>query len=892
MESQYYAKKTEEVLKELVSSETGLSLEEAKRRLTQHGPNELKKDKKFSVLGLFFSQFKNALLILLIFAGLLSLFLGEYIESAAIFGILFLNTILGFFQEYRAEKAMEALEKLSTPYAKVMRDGKEQKIPAKDLVPGDVVLIEAGDIIPADARLLDISSLQVDEAALTGESVPSKKFTEPVKPGTHVADQENMIFTGTSATYGKGTCIVTATGMKTEFGKIAHSLQKTKETKTPLQVKFEQLAKQIGFIAVALILAVLISGTLQGTPFAEMILLALALTVSTVPNSLPIIVTVSLSMGAKRLVKKNMLIKKLPAAEALGAATIICSDKTGTITKNQMTIKKIFVNNDIIDVSGTGYDPEGKFFIKDDQLDPKKIELLLRIGYLCNNSKLKEKEGHYSILGDPTEGALKVLGVKGDLDLETLQNKFNLIEELPFDSERKRMSKIFENKLNGNTEVYVKGAPDLLVRKCSQIMENGKIRRLTQEDRMNIIDMNERFANDALRVLGLAYNQINTEKKYGIHGVEKDLIFVGLVGMIDPPRDEVKEAIKKTEEAGIRVMIITGDHALTTKAIAKDIGLFKEGDLVLEGSKMDSMSDDELERKIENIRIVARALPIQKLRIVEILQKKGHVVAMTGDGVNDSPALKKADIGIAMGITGTDVSKEVAKAILIDDNFATIVNAIEEGRNIYNKMIKSAKYLLSCNAGEIFSVFLAIMLQFPLPLLPLMILLMNLLTDDFPALGLGFESSEEGIMQQAPRDPKEKPITKSILWSILIFGIIMGLGTLFMFMQYKDTDLSKAQTIAFTTLVLFQMFAVMSSRSMRTSMKKLNPFTNMYLFGAICLSILIQVAVIYMPPLQNIFGTVAISSLDWIKIIGVSSLGFIVMEASKLVINRNHRRPA
>jgi Ca2+-transporting ATPase len=459
-----------------------------------------------------------------------------------------------------------------------------------------------------------------------------------------------------------------------------------------------------------------------------------------------------------------------------------------------------------------------------------------------------------------------------------------LIEELPFDSDRKRMSVIFKNKLSNKTEAYVKGAPDLLLEKCDKIIENGKIRELTKQDRERITKQNNAFAEQALRVLGIAYRELPETVKHDIKNVEKELVFVGLVGMIDPPREEVKEAIARCNRAGIKVTIITGDHAVTTKAVAKQIELFRSGDLVVTGDEIDQMDDQELNNKIEKIRIIARALPIQKLRVVDALQKKGHIVAMTGDGVNDSPALKKADIGIAMGITGTDVSKEVSKAILVDDNFATIVNAIEEGRSIYNKMINSTKFFLSCNGGEITSVFIAIMLKFPLPLLPLQILLMNLLTDNFPALGLGFESPEEGIMNHPPRDPKARPISKTMFLSIVVFGLIMGLGTLYMFMQYKNIDLSYAQTIAFTTLVMFQMFAVISSRTLYSSIRHLNPFSNLWLIGAVCLSLIIQIGVIYLGPLQLIFGTVALAGIDWLKIIGISSLGFLMMEASKLFI--------
>jgi P-type Ca2+ transporter type 2C len=871
----YHSLRTEEVIKLLNSDNQGLSKEEAKKRLKVYGLNELKKEKDKKIIKIFLNQFKNTLILLLVFAGLLSLILGEKIESIAIFIIIILNAFLGFIQEYRAEKAIEALKKISAPTARVLRNDTEQKILAKNLVPGDILILESGDIVPADSRIIEVQSLKADESSLTGESVASEKTIAPLKKSTTISDQENMLFMGSIITYGKGISIVTKTGMKTELGKIASSLQKTEETQTPLQKKFTQLAKQIGFIAISLIIIVLIAGSLQKTiSFGRMLIFALALTVSTIPNSLPIIVTVSLSMGAKRLAKKNMLIKKLPAAESLGSTTIICSDKTGTITQNQMTITKVFTNNQTIKVTGTGYNPEGEFYKDGEKINPEEISLLLKIGYFCNNSKLEYKDNKYNILGDPTEGSLIVLAEKGGIEKEDLK----ITKELPFDSERKLMSVILKN------QAYVKGAPDLLLEKCTKIIENGKIRKLTERDKQVILGTNTSFAKKALRVLALAYKDVSKIKEYSIKTVESNLVFVGLVGMIDPPRPEVKKAIQDCKQAGIEVMIITGDHAITTQAVAEEINLFKEGDLILTGDQIEKLSDKEIEKRIDNIRIIARALPIQKLRIVDILKKKGHVVAMTGDGVNDAPALKRADIGIAMGITGTDVAKEVSKAVLVDDNFATIVNAIAEGRNIYDKMIKSSKYLLSCNAGEITSVFTAIILGFPLPLLPLQLLLMNLLTDDFPALGLGFESSEEGIMNSPPRNPTAKPISKQLFISIVIFGIIMGLGTLLIFTQYESVNLKKAQTMAFTTLVFFQMFAVMSNRSMKPSLKKLNPFSNLWLLGAISFSIIIQILVIYLPQLQMIFGTTNIQGIDWIKIIGISFIGFIVMELSKFTI--------
>ncbi|MBN2458689.1 HAD-IC family P-type ATPase [Candidatus Woesearchaeota archaeon] len=903
----YHCISPDEVIKGLSSSASnGLSSPEAQSRLEKYGKNELPKSKKLTAVILFLNQFKDTMIILLFVAGMISLVLGERVEAIAIFGILLLNAILGFVQEYRAEKAMEALEKLSTPHAKVIRDGKEQVVLAKELVPGDIVIIEAGDNVPADMRIIEVSSLEINEASLTGESLPSKKVVEAYCKPVSVADQENMAFAGTAVTYGKGKCVVISTGLSTEFGKIAASLHETSEVKTPLQEKFTKLAKQIGIVVVFLVAAVFITGFIQGILSVEkMLLFALALTVSTIPNSLPLVVTVSLSMGANRLAKKNMLVKKLPAAESLGAATFICTDKTGTLTKNQMTVTRIFTNNSIISVTGSGYTPVGEFYKErnkkgkngkqgnnedqgnNDKIYPKQLSLLLRIGYLCNNAKLVKKDGNFEIIGDPTEGSLVVLGEKGGLKEEELLSSCSQECELPFDSDRKRMSTVYFDKGTKQREAYVKGAPDLLLKACKSILDKGKVRALTKKDRQLIMSMNNSFAAQALRVLALAYRKVPKGIKPGkctIANIEKDLVFVGLVGMIDPPRDEVKDAIARCYEAGIKVMVITGDHPITTKAVAQQIGLFSEGDIVLTGDEVENMSDDELQEKVEGIRIIARAMPIQKLRIVEALQKKGHVVAMTGDGVNDAPALKKADIGIAMGITGTDVAKEVSKAVLEDDNFASIVNAIEEGRNIYDKMIKSVKFFLSCNSGEITSVFVAIMIGLPLPMLPLQILMMNLLTDNFPALGLGFESSEENIMKRKPRNPKENPITKQLFMSIIFFGLIMGLGTLLLFNMYRSTDLAKAQTVAFTTLVMFQMFAVMSSRTLHHSIKHLNPFSNPWLLGGVSLSIAIQLIVIYLKPFQAIFGTVPLLLLDWVLILGMASTGFVLMELSKFVV--------
>ena len=888
---EYYAIKINEVLSLLKTADDGLPNIEAKKRLEKDGYNELKKGKKANSFILFMNQFKDFLILLLVFATLISIAIGEFIDAAAMFSIVMLSAILGFSQEYRAEKAIEALQKISAPNAKVIRNRKEMKIPARELVIGDIILLEAGDIVPADARLIEVASLKINEASLTGESIPPEKNTGIYHEKTRVPDQRNMAFMGTEVSYGKGKGVVTSTGMGTEFGKIADSIEESDEVQTPLQKKFDRMARNIGFAVIFLVMIVFIAALFRREySMIELFIFALSLAVAAVPSSLPAIVTIGLSMGAKTLAKKNMIVKKLHAAESLGSVTIICSDKTGTITKNQMTVTKIFTDNKLIEVSGTGYNPEGSFSYNAKKTDPKSFELFLRVCTLCNNSKLFQEKNKWDVLGDPTEGALSVLGYKGKLNPTDLEKKFLPVSELPFDSDRKMMTKIFRNVDKNRAEAYVKGALDILLTKCSRIMINGRIKKLTQKEKDQILAGSENLASQALRVLGMAYRELSVNeqkvKKHTVEMIEKNLIFVGMAGMIDPPRDEVKQSVKDCQDAGIKIMIITGDHAVTAKAIAQKLGLFKKGDLILTGEELDQIKDDVLEKKIESVRIIARALPIQKSRIVDALKKRGHVVAMTGDGVNDAPALKKADIGISMGITGTDVAKEVSKATLVDDNFATIVNGVSEGRNIYDKMIKSTRYLLSCNMGEITAVFMAIMLRFPLPLIPLQILLMNLVTDGLPALGLGVEPFDADVMKRKPRNPKERPITGYILFFIVLFGLVMGAGTLYLFNQYVNKDLKLAQTVAFTTLVMFEMFAVLGSRSL-SPLKKINPFSNRWLFGAIISSVTIQIIVIYWPPLQSVFGTLPLSTNDWIKIISISSIGFIFMELSKFVIKKH-----
>lgn len=861
----------------LGSTPNGLTASEAAKRVKEYGLNEIQKGVQTSALGLFINQFKDPLLILLILAGLLSVFIGEAVEAIAMFTIVLLNAVLGFVQEYRAEKAMEALQKTAAPAAVVLRDGNTQRIPSSEIVPGDIILLEAGGIVPADGRLIEAFSLQVDESSLTGESLPVVKKLQKSAPESSVVEQHNMVFMGTVVTHGKARAMVVRTGMRTEFGVISSSLQETTKIQTPLQKKFDQLARQIGIAAAVLIFFVFLSGLLLlPLSFFEMLVFALALAVATVPVALPTIVTIGLAMGSKFLAGFNMLVKKLPVAESLGAATVICSDKTGTITQNLMSVTQIYFNEQLISI-----DTDSQFRAQGDLVDPSGMEAFFRIAYLCNNANESKSK---TINNNPTEAALLLAGKKAGFERHYFKKDVEFQAELPFDSERKKMSVIYFNPTQDRTEAYVKGAPDYLLEVCNRIFIKGAIRSLSQSDRDNILKANETFAGEALRVIGLAYREVPDGAEQTIDGIEQNLIFVGLAGIIDPPREGVKEAIALCRTAGIKLMMITGDHQLTATAIAGQIGIHHTGDTTLSGRDITQMPEKELAGIINQVSVAARVLPEQKLKIVEALQKRGHVVAMTGDGINDAPALKKADIGIAMGINGTDVSKEVADAILIDDNFTTIVNAVKEGRNVYDKVIKSAKYLLSCNTGEILVIFLAILWQLPLPLIPLQILMINLLTDALPALGLGFESAEDQIMERAPRKPNDRPINGKRFVSIIIMGVVMALGTLYLFNDYLEAGLDYARTVAFTTLVFIQMFAVMSSRSLSPSLKKLNPFSNLWLLGGVSLSILLHLIVVYWPPMQSIFKTVPLEWNDWWKIIAVSSIGLIVMELSKVAI--------
>ncbi|MBW2980956.1 calcium-translocating P-type ATPase, SERCA-type [Candidatus Woesearchaeota archaeon] len=869
----YYDEEIKEVFKELNTSEKGISSSEAEKRLEKYGLNELKEGKKISPLRIFLQQFASPIVWVLIGAFIISLVIKEEADAVIIGFIVVVNAIVGFIQEYKADKAIEALKKMASLKATVIRDGKQQQIDATNLVPGDIVILTTGEKIPADARLIEAVNLQTQEAALTGESLPIKKVTKVFKKDTPVADRKNMVFSGTIITDGRGKAIVTETGMSTELGKIANLIQKAKPGLTPLQKNLDKIGKLLTVVVLIVCALVFVLGVVRGQMIKDSFFTAIALAVAAIPEGLPAVVTISLALGVQRMIKRHALIRKLPSVETLGGCTVICSDKTGTLTHNEMTVRKLLANNEVIETTGAGYEPEGKF-----SKDPKNFELLLKIGALNNDAKHTKEKEKCQIFGDPTEGCLIVSAKKAGLDTEKLLKENPRTSEIQFSSERKRMTTI--HKVNGKRVAYMKGAPDVILKLCDKILINGKIRKINDKDKKKILKTNDEFASEALRVLGFAYKELKNEKKD--KDIENKLIFVGLQGMIDPPRKEVKDSVKRCMEAGIKVVMITGDFIGTAKAIAKELGIKGKA---ITGEDLDKIKD--LEKRVEGIGIYARVNPEHKMKIVNALKAKGHIVAMTGDGVNDAPALKKSDIGVAMGITGTDVSKEASDMILTDDNFTSIVNAVEEGRGIYDNIKKFVNYLLSSNMGEVLVLLVAMIIGFSIggapaiPLIAIHILWINFVTDVFPALALGVDPSSPGIMKRKPRNTKEHIITANMAWNIIIIGILMCASALFLFSKYYTTDLVKAQTVVFTTLVVLEVVRLYMIRSQY----HVGFFSNKFLLLAIISSISLQLVVVY-TRLNKFFKVSPLGITEWAYIIGATIIVFIVGMMSTAVIKR------
>jgi Ca2+-transporting ATPase len=891
----WYSMPVVDVLKKLDTPEEGLSRAEAARRLEKYGPNILKEEKKISPWEIFFGQFKNFLIILLIVATVISLFLGETLDAIVIFAIVIASAVLGFYQEFRAEKAMEALKAMSSPTATVVRDGEEIEIPSADVVPGDIMLLTAGDRMPADGRLIEAINTRIDEASLTGESTAVSKNAQSVyAEDTPLGDRKNLVFAATIMTYGRARAVVTGTGMETEIGRIAKMLHEVEEEPSPLAVKMDYIGKRLGIACLVISALVMGLGILRGNPILEMFIWAVSLAIAAVPEALAAVVTGALAIGVQRAAKRNAIVRRLPAVETLGCTTVICSDKTGTLTKNEMTIRQIYSGGRLIEVGGVGYDPTGAFTVDSQPFDPSSdptLKRMLMSGMLCNDSNLVQADGAWRIKGDPTEGAFVVAAAKAKLDVAETRKCWARIGEIPFESERKRMSTVHQPP-DGEPFACVKGAPELILDRCTHWERNGQREALTEEIRRQILDVNDRMAKSALRVLGLACRSVqNPTPTYTPDTLEAGLTFLGLAGMIDPPREEVKKAIRECQASGIRSVMVTGDHKLTATAIARELGILGGDDKrelrALEGRELDKMSEEQLAAIVEDVAVYARVSPEHKMKIVGAWKSKKHVVAMTGDGVNDAPALKRADIGVAMGITGTDVTKEASDMVLMDDNFATIVAAVEEGRIIYDNIKKYLTFLLSCNVAEILILGIAGIIGWEMPLIALQILWVNLTTDGLPALALGVEPAEPDLMGRPPRDPNEPVFSGPVLKALSAMSILIFLGLMPIFYWYwQNEGVETAQTMALATLVVYELFYAFNCRSLRFTLPQLGVFSNKWLLPAVLSSGLLLLAVIYIPSWGMAFHTVPLSFGDWDVIFIVAGLSFLLVEFGKWIAGR------
>lgn len=893
-----------------VEPQLGLTKDEAADRQKKTGANELSEGKGISPITLFLNQFKDFMVLVLVGATLVSGLLGEYLDAITIIAIILLNGILGFVQEFKAERSLSALKKLSAPTSKVLRDGKVEQIPAKNLVPGDIILLESGDRVPADIRFIMTSNCDVEESALTGESVPVNKHSKIIEQeDLPLGDLKNVGFMGTMVTRGTAKGVVIRTGMDTEMGKIADLIQNTEAQETPLQHRLEQLGKILIIVSLVLTVLVVVAGILHGQPAVGMFLAGVSLAVAAIPEGLPAIVTIALALGVQRMIKRKAIVRKLPSVETLGSASVICSDKTGTLTQNKMTVTDVWQGGRQLKVTGEGYKPVGHMTLQDHVIDLKNdqsLRRLLQVSSLCNNALIEEvtvqetrnkksnEETEWILKGDPTEGALVTLASKLGMSPQSLSGLYERVQEFPFDSERKLMSVLMKHQ--GGRLIFTKGAPDVLIKECAYILWDDKVIPFTSAIRQQVVQANERMASSALRVLGMAYREVRPEEQVEDEcKAESQLVFVGLAGMIDPPRKEARDAIATCRRAGIKTVMITGDHSLTAEAIAHQLGILPRGGKVMTGQQLSQLSDEDLDKEVDQIYVYARVSPEHKLRIVKSLQRKGHVVAMTGDGVNDAPAIKAADIGIAMGITGTDVTKEASALILSDDNFSTIVAAIEEGRNIYENIRKFIRYLLASNVGEILTMFFAMMAGLPLPLLPIQILWVNLVTDGLPAMALGVDQAEKDLMEHKPRSAKENIFARRLGWKIISRGVLIGLCTLAAFWitlridPHNPAHLVKAQSVAFATLVMAQLIHVFDCRSSRSIFHR-NPLQNKYLVLAVISSVVLLLGVMYTPQLQPIFKTTPLDLREWALVIVAAGIPTFLLGAGSVWGGRKNRR--
>ena len=872
----WFNKESNEIINELSTNLiNGLSSSEAKLRLDQNGLNKLEGKKKKSIFQLFLAQINDVMIYILLIAAIISFMVGEVSDSIIILIVIIINAIVGVIQESKAEKALEALKSLSTPKAIVKRDGNIIEIPSEEVVVGDIVIIDAGRYIPADLRIIESANLKIEESAFTGESVPSEKNSDTITENTDVpiGDQHNMAFMSTLVTYGRGVGIVVSTGMNTQIGKIAKMLDAEDENITPLQKKLAELGKILGFAAVGISIIMFIVSLFQGRDILEMFMTSISLAVAAIPEGLPAIVAIVLALGVQRMIKENAIIRKLPSVETLGSVNIICSDKTGTLTINRMTVKKYYVNGQI-------------YNLEDIDITNKETEILTHGMILCNDAT--SKDGVQT--GDPTEVALIDVGNKINILKDELNKEFKRVNEIPFDSDRKLMTTVnaYENKYN----VFTKGAIDSILKISNKILVNGEIKEFTDKEKSETLKASNSMSDDALRVLALAYKTIDTVN-VPMDKLENDLIFVGLMGMIDPPREEVKGSIELSKKAGIRTIMITGDHKNTAVAIAKELGIVSDISQAMSGSEIDSYSEEEFTKIINNYKVFARVSPEHKVKIVKAFKSYGNIVSMTGDGVNDAPSLKAADIGVAMGITGTDVAKGAADMVLTDDNFTTIVKAVEEGRNIFNNIKKSIIFLLSCNLGEIISLFVAILLNWPSPLLPIHILWVNLITDSFPALSLGVDPGDKGVMDLPPRNPKESLFAGRTGVLLILNGILIGGITLFAFVlgEYLYPDsLRHAQTMAFVVLSVSQLFYSLAMRNETKSLLQVGVFKNKWLIGSLLLGIALQFAIITIPFTAKVFKVYSLTLKDWGIVILISLIPFAINEIVKIFFRASDKK--
>ncbi len=905
----WYNLTVEETFRRADSSPLGISGQEAERRLETYGPNELQEAKRASPLRIFFSQFLSLLVVILIVAASISAAIGflnnsteELIDASVIMLIVVLNAVFGFVQEFKAEKAIEALRALTAPQATVIRDGERRTVSSASIVPGDIILLEAGDKIPADARLVEVANLRVNEASLTGESIPIHKSLGPLRGEAYLGDRTNMVFSGCTVEAGRGRAVVASTGMSTELGRIAGIVQEEKAVETPLQKRLSRLARQIGVGVLAAAVIIFVVGLSRAVDIVLMFLTAVSLAVAAIPEGLPAVVTITLALGLQRMARRNALIRRLPAAETLGSATVICSDKTGTLTRGEMNIRRIYTLSSEYVVEGKGFDPVGKFYKDAEEVAPLEdpnLSLMLKAGMLCTDASLVQEGSSWKVMGDTTEGTLVVAGMRAGLRKEVLEEEEPRVGEFPFDSIRKRMTTIHRGK---GSVAYVKGAPEIVLQLCTRGLAGEDV-ELDEELRDKIGEANANLASQALRVLAIAYRPLPDDlEEFEEDVVEREMTFLGLVGMMDAPRSDAIEAITQCRGAGIDVVMITGDHKLTAVAVAKEMGIMQEGDEALTGAELERLDDNALYEAADRTKVYARVSPHHKVRIVDALKRRGHIVAMTGDGVNDAPALKRADIGVAMGITGTDVAKEASDMVLTDDNFASIVRAVEEGRGIFDNIRKFVGYLLSANAGEVLVMFLATLIlvrQELLPFLePIQLLWINLVTDGLPALALGVDPVARNIMERPPRPPKESPLSREVVVVVVAVGVVLALASLGAFqwqmLTHGETGegVEIGRTTVFTLIVVFELFFVFSIRSLREPLHRSGPFSNPWLIVAVVASFLLHLMVIYVPVFQVPFKTIALGVGDWLRLLLFAILLIVAFEVSKVIRGRLSSSPA